>query len=179
MNPAITHRLHIGGLSALIIVVLVSLVSQLLTQYPPGYGAYKWFGPTWSAVIALLLGVRFRQVVMQAVIVETRPGIERLAVNVGQLLIVLGAIGLIVALISHFFGEAITTRLTNNIATASLWAGLACIELVIANGRGATLGPDERPGGAARIGVGLLIFVAGFLLGVFAVIAFFLMALTH
>ncbi|MDJ0910453.1 MAG: hypothetical protein QNI99_14745 [Woeseiaceae bacterium] len=179
MNPVFAHRVHIGAIGALMIVVLTSVFYQFGIEYAPGYAAYNWFGVLYGAIVALLLGVRLRQLLVQAIVVDANPGIESFAVNTGQALIVLGVLGLIAAFFSNFIGGLIRTALISNIATASLWVGLACIELVIANGRSAVLPRDERPSGTARILMGLFILFVGFLLGVSAVFGFFFIGLSH
>lgn len=179
MNPVLAHRVHVGAIGALMIVVLTGLFHQFGIEYAPGYAAYNWFAIVYGAIVAVLLGVRLRQLLVQAIVVDARPGVESFAVNTGQALIVLGVLGLIAAFFSNFVGGPVRTALISNVATASLWVGLACIELVIANGRSAVLPPDERPGGTARFLMGLFILLVGFLLGVSAVFGFFVISLGH
>ncbi len=179
MNPVFAHRVHVGAIAALMIVVLISLFSQFGVEQLPGLAVYNWFAVFYGAIVAVLLGVRLRQILVQAIVVEPVPGIESFSANTGQALVVLGVVGLIATFFSNFIGGILSTRLLGSVATASLWVGLACIELVIANGRGATLPPNERPSGTARMLMGLFILFVGFLIGVSATFGFFLIGLRH
>ncbi len=178
MNQLFAQRVHIGAIGALIAVSLINLLFHLGIGYPVGYLGYRVFAVVNALAIAGLLGVRLRQLIVQAIVVDPRPGLERLAVTVGQALIIVGFIGMLVGLAGNFVGGAAIRQLSTYSA-AGMWIGLGCIELVIANNRSAVLTPDERPSGTARFFVGLFILLAGFLLGVMAVIGFLFMAMGH
>ncbi len=178
MNPAFAQRLHIGAIGALIALSLINLIFHFGISYPAGYLGYRLFAVVSAIAIAGLLGVRLRQLIVQSIVVAPRPGIERIAVAAGQALIIVAFIGMLAGLAGNFVGGAAFSQISTY-ATVGMWIGLGCIELVIANNRSAVLPPDERPGGTAKFFVGLFILVAGFLLGVIAVIGFLFMAVGH
>ncbi len=179
MNPSIAHRFHVGAIGALIVISLVNLNFQYGVEYPEGYTGYRWFGMIYSVVVVALLGVRLRQLITQAVFVSPQTDIERFAVNAGYSLIGLALVLLLTGIIMYFVGGGLSSTLFPQVAIAGFWIGLACIELVIANGRSAVIPPAERPSGTARFFVGMILLLAGFGLGVSAVFGFFFAALGH
>ena len=179
MNPLISQRLHVGVIGILIALTLIRLVQNLGEGVAPALAAYSWFWIVNSAAVAALLGVRLRQLLVQSIVAEPKPGIETYAVGTGQGLIVLGVLGLIAAFVMNLGTGLLRGGLLNAAATACLWLGLACIELVIANGRSAVLPPDQRPSGGARFVVGMFILFAGFVLGITAFFVVLAVGMRH
>ncbi len=179
MNPSIAHRFHVGAICALMAISLVNLNFQYGMEYPEGYTGFRWFVMIYGVVVVALLSVRLRQVITQAVLVSPRTGIERFAVNTGYSLIGLAFVVMLTAVVLYFVGGGTGSALVPQVAIAGFWIGLACIELVIANGRSAVLPPQERPSGAVRFHIGLFILFAGFVLGIMAVFGFIFIGLSH
>ena len=179
MNPAFAHRVHVGAIVALILVLIVAIGRRYTSSLPPGYESIVWFGMIYGGVIIALLVTRLRQVVSQGVAVDPVSGLERITVFIGQALLFLGVPGYIVAALYFAPDGPIWARLINNMSLAALWVSLALIELVIANGRSAELPPEHRSSAFAKIFIGLVLLGAGFALGVAAVFGFFLLGLRH
>ena len=97
MNPVFAHRVHVGAITALIVVVIVTIGRRYSSTLPPGYGSIIWFGMIYSGIVIALLVERLRQVIAKSVTVDPRAGIETLAVYTGQVLIFLAVPGYIVA----------------------------------------------------------------------------------
>lgn len=129
--------------------------------------------------IAGLLGVRLRQLIVQAIVVEPRPGIERFAVVAGQALVVVAFVAVLAGLIGNFVGGGSTVRMLSGFAAAGFWVGLGRIELVIANSRSAVMPTDQRPSGTARFFVSLFNLLAGVVIGVPGVFGVLFMTVGH
>lgn len=179
MNPAFAHRFHIGAIVALILVLIVTIGRRFMSGLPSGYESILWFGTIYGGVIVALLVTRLSQVVSQGVAVDPASGLERFAVYAGQALLFLGVPGYVVAAFYIAPDGPVWARLVNNMSLAGLWVGLALIELVIANGRGAELSAEHRSSAFAKFFIGLVLLSAGFVLGVGAVFGFFLFGLRH
>ena len=179
MNPVFAHRVHVGAITALILVVIVTIGRRYTSTLPPGYESIIWFGMIYSGIVIALLVERLRQVIAKSVTVDPRAGLETLAVYIGQVLVFLAVPGYIVAFTFVAADGPIWARLVNNMSIAGLWIGLALIELVIANGRSARLSADHRSSGFARIIIGIVLVSAGIAIGVAAVFGVFLFGLRH